>query len=198
MTASDRIQDGVPRPLIAVAGDASIASDSAKYDLAERIGCALVDSRYRVITGGLGGVMEAACRGARRSVKYTPGDTVGIVPGHDPNDANEYVDIRIASGLDHGRNSIVAHADALVAIGGGAGTLTEICFAWMFKRLVIALRVDGWSGRLADQRVDARIRYPTIPDDKVFGADDADSVVEILEARIHSYSENHKGVRRRD
>jgi uncharacterized protein (TIGR00725 family) len=55
-------------------------------------------------------------------------------------DANPFVDIAIASGLDHVRNSVVAHADAVIAIGGGAGTMSEICFAWIYKRLVIG----GW------------------------------------------------------
>ncbi|MCC7399424.1 MAG: acyl-CoA synthetase, partial [Planctomycetes bacterium] len=155
------------------------------------------DAGYRVLTGGLGGVMEAACRGARSSSRYQSGDTVAVLPGHDPGEANEFVDVAIASGLDHVRNSIVAHADAVIAIGGGAGTMSEICLAWIYKRLIVALRVAGWSGRIADQRVDERVRYPNEPDDRVFGATLASEAVSTIVEGIGRYTSHHHGVRRR-
>ncbi len=186
------------RPLIAVIGDAKLELGSVKDKLAEDIGRALVDAGYRVLTGGLGGVMEAASRGARSSSKYRSGDTVGVVPGHDPGEANAFVDVVLASGLDHVRNSVVAHADAVIAVGGGAGTMSEICFAWIYKRLIIGMRVEGWSGRMADQRVDERIRYPNEADDRIFGADSADDVVRILADRLARFADHHRGVRRRD
>ncbi len=185
------------RPLIAVIGDAKVESGSAKDKLAEDLGRSLIDAGYRVLTGGLGGVMEAACRGARSSPKYQPGDTVAVVPGHDPGEANPFVDIAIASGLDHVRNSIVAHADAVIAIGGGAGTMSEICFAWIFKRLVIGFRVDGWSGRMADQRVDHRVRYPNEPDDCVFGVETSREALQVLESRLPRFRSHHREVHRR-
>ncbi len=185
------------RKIIAVIGDSRTEPGSDKNRLAEDVGRELVDAGYRVLTGGLGGVMEAACRGARSSPKYASGDTIGVLPGHDPSEANAFTDIVIASGLDHLRNSVVAHADAVVAIGGGAGTMSEICLAWIYKRFVIGLRVDGWSGRMADQRVDERVRYPNEPDDRVFGADSAPEVVRLLAERLARYSGNHHGVRRR-
>jgi hypothetical protein len=80
------------------------------------------------------------------------------------------VDVVIPSGLDQVRNSIVAHADAVVAIGGGAGKMSEVCLAWIYKRLIVALRVPGWSGEIADERVDDRVRYPNEPDDRVLDA----------------------------
>jgi uncharacterized protein (TIGR00725 family) len=183
------------RKVIAVIGDARLELGSEKEGLTEEIGRALVDAGYRVLTGGLGGVMEAACRGARSSPKYVTGDTIGLLPGHDPCEANEFVDIVIATGLDHVRNSVVAHADAVVAIGGGAGTMSEICLAWIYKRLIIAMRVEGWSGRIAGQRVDERVRYPEEPDDQVFGADSASDVVRLLGQRLPCYCGNHRGVR---
>lgn len=194
---SDMAKPSGRRHLIAVIGDASLEPGSPKAGLAEDIGRLLVDNGYRVLTGGLGGVMEAACRGARSSPKYQPGDTVGIVPGHDPAEANPFMDIAIASGLDHVRNAVVAHADAVVAIGGGAGTLAEICFAWIYKRLIIGMRVEGWSGRLADQRVDDRTRYPGLADDRVFGAATANEVIDLLRRRLHEFSGQHHGVVRR-
>jgi hypothetical protein len=65
----------------------------------------------------------------------------------------------------------------------------------MFKRLIIALRVDGWSGQLADQRLDHRIRYPEKPDDSIFGADTASDVIKILNEHLSEYSGQHRGIR---
>jgi len=185
------------RPLIAVIGDAGVRPGSKKYSLAMDVGRCLVDAGCRVLTGGLGGVMEAACKGARASAGYTPGDTVGVLPGHDPREANPYVDVVVASGLDHLRNSVVAHAEAIVAIGGGAGTLSEICFAWIHKRLIVALRVPGWSGKLAGLRVDERVRYPRLPDDRIYGADAASEAVRLVMRHLAAYGAHHHGIRRR-
>lgn len=186
------------RPLVAVIGDAVVAPGSEKDRISEAIGRLLVDAGFRVLTGGLGGVMEAALRGARSSDRYSDGDTVAILPGHDPNEANPFADIVIASGLDHVRNSVVSHADALIAVGGGAGTMSEICMAWIYKRLIVALQLDGWSGRIADQPVDGRRRYPGLPDDRVYGARDADEAVRLIHDLIGQYNGQHRGVRRRD
>ena len=197
MTGNSLSQAPARRRLVAVIGDANVPPGSQKDLLAEDVGRLLVDAGFRVLTGGLGGVMEAACRGARSSSRYQSGDTVAVLPGHDPADANPFVDVVIPSGLDHVRNSIVAHADAVIAIGGGAGTMSEICLAWIYKRLVVALRVDGWSGRIADQRVDERVRYPNENDDRVFGADSAATAVNLVRERVSRYVAQHHGVRRR-
>ena len=175
------------RASIAVIGDGDAAPGSTAYQLAESLGEKLVDDGFRVVTGGLGGIMEAACRGARRSRAYQPGDTVGILPGHDGAAANPAVDVAIATGLGHGRNLVVAHADAVVAIGGGAGTLSELAMAWIFGRLIVAFRVAGWSGKLAGTRIDQRARFAGIVDDQVFGADTAEDAVAILLTRLPEY-----------
>ena len=99
--------------------------------------------------------------------------------------------------LDHVRNSIVAHADAVIAIGGGAGTMSEICLAWIYRRLIVALRVDGWSGKIADQRVDERVRYPNEPDDRVFGATSAADAVRTVVDRVGAFTRQHGTIRRR-
>jgi uncharacterized protein (TIGR00725 family) len=172
------------RPIVAVIGDARLEADSPLLNDAEEVGKLLVEAGCRVLTGGLGGVMEAASRGAHHAKGYQSGDTIGILPGHNPSDANAFVDIALPTGLDHVRNSIVAHADAVVAIGGGAGTLSEIALAWMHGRLVVALRRPGWSGRLADRRIDGRIRHPEIPDDRVCGADSAEEAVALVKRHL--------------
>ena len=89
------------------------------------------------------------------------------------------------------------HDGAVIAIGGGAGTMSEICLAWIYKRLIIALRVEGWSGKIADQRVDERVRYPNEPDDRVFGAVSAADALRLLGDRIDRFTGQHTTIRRR-
>jgi uncharacterized protein (TIGR00725 family) len=90
-----------------------------------------------IVCGGLGGVMEAACRGA----KDAGGTTLGILPGTDRSAANEYVDVALATGLGEARNALVVRAaDALVAVGGGYGTLSEIALALKAGKRVVGLR----------------------------------------------------------
>lgn len=180
------------RRVVSVIGDAGVLPETPTYRTAEELGRLLVDSGFRVMTGGLRGVMEAASRGAHASALYREGDTIGIVPHLDPEEANPWVDIAIGSGLDHARNTLVANADAVIAVGGGAGTLSEICFAWMFKRLVIAVRGQGWADRLGGQRLDARPRGEG-PDDQVYCADDAAHAVAIVHDKLPSYAARGRG-----
>ena len=93
-----------------------------------------------VICGGLGGVMEAVCRGA----KSKGGLTVGILPGQDASTANPWVDIPVVTGLGEARNVIVAKsAQAVIAIGGGYGTLSEIAYA--LKSGIPVIGLNTWS-----------------------------------------------------
>lgn len=157
------------RPIVSVVGDASLTEADPRLALAHRTGRLLVDHGFGVMTGGMGGVMDAALRGARESSSWTHGCCIGLLPGADPSvpGVSAAADILIPTGLDHGRNMVIAQADAVIAIGGGAGTLSEMAFAWINRRLLIALRCDGWSGRLADAPIDERRRYKDIPDDRV-------------------------------
>lgn len=145
------------RYLIAIIGSASAPVDGDDYRHARECGRLVVDAGHRVLTGGLDGVMEAASRGAHESAAYREGDTVGLLPGHDPAEANQWIDIAIPTGLGHLRNGLVAASDAVIAIGGGAGTLSEICFAWMHRRPVVSLAAgDGWASRVAGEALDQR------------------------------------------
>jgi len=184
----------IRRPLVAVIGDARLDEHSEKYRLAEWLGYALITERYRLVTGGLGGVMEAVSRGARRSPEHRDGDVLAILPGNDPCEANQYADICIATGLDVARNVIISNSDAVIAIGGGSGTLSEIAMAWAHGRLVLGYRVEGWSGTIADQRIDSRIRYPDIPDDRVYGVTSEEEAIEYLNL-IPAYSKRHSGIK---
>lgn len=103
---------------------------------AETIGRLVAEAGATLVCGGLGGVMEAACRGARSA----GGRTIGILPGTDRGAANAYVDVAIPTGLGEARNTIVVRAaDVVVAVGGGHGTLSEIAFAAKVGTPVVGL-----------------------------------------------------------
>lgn len=110
----------------------------------------LAEAGARVVCGGLSGVMEAASRGAAGA----GGEVIGIVPTESPTDANEYVTHPVATGIGHARNlAVVASADAVVAVGGEWGTLSEIAFARRLGRPVVAL--ESWSVRGRESMADA-------------------------------------------
>lgn len=107
------------------------------YQLAERVGEGIARRGAILICGGLGGVMEGACKGA----KAAGGTTVGILPGARPDDANAYVDIPVVTGLGLARNVLVVRsAQSVIAIEGGYGTLSEIAFSLQLGVPVIGLR----------------------------------------------------------
>lgn len=103
---------------------------------AEKVGRLIAGRGGIVVCGGLKGVMEAASRGARSA----GGLTIGILPQDDKREANEFIDIAIPTGLGVGRNVIVARtAEALIAVGGEYGTLSEIAFALQMKKTVVGI-----------------------------------------------------------
>lgn len=184
------------KKMISIVGDSIIEKGGDKYKAAFSMGKALVDNGYRVASGGLGGVMAAAFEGAHASEFYTDGDTVAILPMFNRQQANHSADIIIATGLDVYRNVIVANSDAVIAIGGGAGTLTEVCNAWALKRLILAFEgVDGWSAKIAGQRMDHRIRYPEIEEDRIFGVKTAEEAIAVLEKYLNLYTASHEGIK---
>ena len=110
--------------------------DPASRDLAHRVGRLIAEHGAVVVCGGLGGVMEAAARGA----KEAGGLTIGILPGSSPQDANPHIDVPIATGIGYARNALVVmNADALIAIDGAFGTLSEIAYGGVYDRPVVGL-----------------------------------------------------------
>jgi uncharacterized protein (TIGR00725 family) len=117
-----------------VVGAGRASDDEART--AEAVGRALAESGAVLVCGGLGGVMEAACRGA----KSAGGTTVGILPGDDRAQANEHVDVALATGLGEARNALIVRAvDALIAVGGEYGTLSEIALALKAAKPVVGI-----------------------------------------------------------
>jgi hypothetical protein len=111
-------------------------ANGQELSTAEEVGRLLAEAGAVLVCGGLGGAMEAACRGA----KGAGGTTVGILPGIDRAVANLHVDVAIATGLGEARNALVVRAaDALIAVGGGFGTLSEIALGLKTDKPVIGI-----------------------------------------------------------
>jgi len=126
------------KKIIAVIGGSEPSPEEAR--LAEEVGRELARQGAILVCGGLGGVMEAACRGASSE----GGTTVGILPGNSPKAANPYVQIPIVTGIGYARNvAVVKSAQAVIAVGGSYGTLSEIAHALQNGIPVIGL--NTWS-----------------------------------------------------
>ena len=122
---------------IAVIGSSGVELGSELGRLAGDVGKRLAEAGVTLVCGGKGGVMEAACRGASEG----GGEAIGIVPGHEVGEANPFCTHVVATGIGHARNlAVVASGDAVIAIGGEWGTLSEIGFARRLDRTVVTLR----------------------------------------------------------
>ena len=129
--------------------------DRETAERARAVGAGLAERGCVVVTGGLGGVMAAASRGAAEA----GGLVVAVLPGADPADANPHVGVAIASGMGDARNAILANtADAFVAVGGAYGTLSEIAFA--LKRAKPVVGLGTWD-------VDPAVRRASSPEEAV-------------------------------
>jgi uncharacterized protein (TIGR00725 family) len=133
---------------VAVVGGAGAGEDACRQ--AEAVGRELAAAGAVLVCGGLSGAMEAACRGA----KARGGTTVGILPGDDRHEANPWVEVAVATGLGEARNALVVRtADALIAVGGEYGTLSEIALALKAGKPVVG--IGTWE--LADPGTGQRV-----------------------------------------
>ena len=140
------------RATVSVIGTSEI--DQSTREIVINLGELLAKNRFAIACGGLSGVMEAVCEGAKKA----GGLTIGIIPYKDKSLANEFVDIVIPVPFSQARNIVVVLAgDICIAIGGKAGTLSEMCFAWIYEKPIIALsNIEGWSSKFASQKIDNR------------------------------------------
>jgi hypothetical protein len=137
------------KPIVAVIGGSSCSADEAA--LAEDVGRRLAAGGAVMVCGGLSGVMEAAAKGVRSG----GGLCIGILPGTDARDANAYIDVPLATGMGEMRNALIVRvAGAVIAIGGGPGTLSEIALALRIGTPVVGLR-DRFPGVVDLPRVPA-------------------------------------------
>ena len=127
------------RPLyLGVVGPGDDSTDG-QSEVARRVGLLIAQAGHIVVTGGLGGVMAAACEGAREA----SGLTIGLLPGDRRSDGNDHLSVALPTGLGELRNGLVVRAsDAVIAIGGSWGTLSEIALAMRTGVPVVALL--GW------------------------------------------------------
>ncbi len=146
-------------PVVAVIGSAGSLSP-AVVGTCEDLGGALMAAGFRLVTGGRGGVMEAVSRGARKHPRWVEGRIMALLPSYRHAEANPFCDIVIPTGLQLARNVlVVAAADVVIAIEGGAGTLSELALAWQLERPLVALGGSGWAGRLAGECLDHRSEH---------------------------------------
>ncbi len=156
--------------------DNGCAPESEK--LAYDVGSQIAKSNSVLITGGLGGVMRAACHGAQDS----GGITVGIIPQDNPSHANEFCDIVIPSGMGLTRDFLNAlSADGVIVIGGGSGTLSEICAAYMYKKPIVALKNSGGTAsKYFDKYLDHRKNV------KIVGVDTPQQAIKYILEQINT------------
>ncbi len=159
---------------VTIIGDSETENEE-ELKFAERLGEELAKLGYVIITGGRGGIMEAVSKGAKKR----NGVTIGILPSTSKSEANEYVDIAIPTGLGWARNVItILSGDIIIAIGGKSGTLSEIAYAWMHNKPIIAVKkFGGWAEKLAEERVDNRRK------DKIYAAETIEDVLRIITSK---------------
>jgi len=146
--------------------------------IAYETGMEVAKSGSVLLSGGLGGVMKAACHGA----KDGGGLTIGIIPQNDASFANEYCDIVIPSGIGLARDFLTALAsDGVIIIGGASGTLSETCAAYMHKKPIVAIKnTGGIADKYADQYMDHRQQV------KIIGVNSPKEAVQTLLGKINS------------
>lgn len=139
--------------IVGVIGGSDI--DKKTSTLAEELGKKIAEKGYLLLCGGMGGVMEAACKGA----KAAGGTTIGILPGKNSSEANPYIDIPIVTAMSHARNAIIVRtAEVLIAVGGKYGTLSEIALAKVVDKPVIGLQTWDIPGVIKVKTVEEAIK----------------------------------------
>lgn len=161
-----------------VVGNNENGSTPELEKIAYETGIEVAKSGSVLISGGLGGVMKAACRGA----KDGGGLTVGIIPQNDASFANEFCDIVLPSGMGLARDFLTALAsDGVIIIGGASGTLSETCAAYMHKKPIVSIKnTGGIADKFADQYLDHRQQV------KIIGVNSPKEAVKTLLEKINS------------
>lgn len=159
------------KTIVGVIGSSKAGKEEVKF--AESLGEEIAKRGFVLLTGARGGVMKAACKGAKKK----GGLTLGILPNGNKSEANEFTDLVIPSGMGSTRNSLNAlTADYVIVVGGGAGTLTEIAYAWLYGKPILATRnLGGWAEKLAGKRIDGK------RDDKIVPVDSPNEALEWIE-----------------
>ena len=169
----------MPRKIqITIIGNNENGTTPELVKIAYETGMEIAKSGAVLITGGLDGVMKAACHGA----KDDGGITVGIIPQNDASFANEYCDVVIPTGMGLARDFLTAlSGDGVIIIGGGSGTLSETCAAYMHKKPIVAIKTSGGvAEKYADQYLDHRQNV------MIIGVDTPKEAVKVILEKINS------------
>ena len=176
------VRDKKMKQIIAIIGNANIENDIKKQEISFELGKLIIDNGFILATGGFGGVMEYASKGARNSKNYTENSIIGILPDYNSDNANKYIDIAIPTGFGLARNlMLISMANAVIAVGGGSGTLNEISVAWQMNKLIIGLQVNGWSEKLCGKALDYR------RNDIIYCAKNAQEALKIINSKLLYY-----------
>ncbi|MHA1453426.1 MAG: TIGR00725 family protein [Promethearchaeota archaeon] len=155
------------KKIIAIIGTSSASKEVIQA--AEQLGTLIIDNGFRIISGGLSGVMEAVSRGARNSLKHQDGDIIGILPGFNKSDANAFVDIVIPTGFGFARNLIiVTAADLVVATDESISTKIGTLDNSNFKKSI------GWSSIMGNLKLDET------RNDKIHSAKNPEEVISMI------------------
>lgn len=162
------------KQLIGVIGSSNASGHT--LDVAFEVGRQIIISGFSLICGGLYGVMEAACRGAFKEAGKDSGRIIGILPGTSKADANQYVDIVIPTGIGYARNMIIACAsDAVIAVAGGSGTLSELSMAWQYGKPIVVIKgLDSITETMVGKKLDDR------RSDLIIGAESPQEAISII------------------
>ena len=170
------------KQIVAIIGNANIENDIEKQKISFELGKLIIDNGFVLATGGLGGVMEYASKGAKASKKYTENSIIGVLPDYNSENANKYIDIAIPTGFGLARNlMLISMSNAVIAVGGGSGTLNELSASWQMNKLIIGLQVNGWSEKLCGKSLDER------RNDIIFCAKNAREAIDLLNNKISYY-----------
>lgn len=170
------------KQVIAVIGNANIENNIEKQKISFELGKLVIDNGFVLATGGFGGVMEYASKGARKSKNYTENSIIGVLPDYNSDNANKYIDIAIPTGIGLARNlMLISMSNAVIAVGGGSGTLNEISASWQMNKLIIGLQVEGWSNKLCGKALDDRRK------DIIFCAKNAQEAIDLINSKISYY-----------
>jgi uncharacterized protein (TIGR00725 family) len=152
------------------------SDDETHLDEAREIGRFIARNGWVLISGGRGGVMEAASQGASEE----QGIVIGIIPDTEHSSANKFCNIVIPTGIGYARNIINAlSGDVIISISGGSGTLTEIAYAWQFGKPIIACAfTGGWSEEISRKDIDGR-------GGRLYRADTLEDVFRYLKEILH-------------
>ena len=155
--------------------------DPAIFKIAYRMGEIVAREKAILVTGGKGGIMKSASKGAKKA----GGITVGVINGSQRNKANKFIDVEVVSGLNNcGEEAIlISMVDGLIAIGGGSGTLQEIANAYRMKKPIIAFsNIPGWSKKTANLYLDKRKKT------KIIGVKTPEKAIKVLLKKIKMLS----------